>query len=137
MHKGMNKLRGELPAIIRSVGFDFHWSEEKVWQLDLPIEDMPIDRLLWHMNFPFWRDEEDRQYRVMPQEVLQYPALYPSQYQRILHADMRHPLDVMWRKGRWVFLDGLHRFARAVLDGATTVKVRKVPVVAIPLIRVT
>jgi hypothetical protein len=29
-----------LPRIIEEVGFDFHWSEEKVWRLDYPAESL-------------------------------------------------------------------------------------------------
>ena len=128
--------RGEPPEIIRSVGFDFHWSEEKVWQLDLPVEDMRVDQLLWHLDFPFWRDESGKQYSVSPKQVLQHPGMYTGQYKRITEANLQYPLDVMWWRDRWVLLDGLHRFTKTILNGAVSVKIRKVPIEAIPEIRV-
>ncbi len=42
-----------LPKIIKEVGFDFHWSEEKVWKLNYPIEEINIDELSWHFKIPF------------------------------------------------------------------------------------
>ena len=44
----------KIPPIIQEVGFDFHWSEEKVWALDVPVEQMDIHELDWHFDIPFW-----------------------------------------------------------------------------------
>ena len=44
----------KLPKIIEEVGFDFHWSEEKVWALNVPVEEMDIKDLEWHFDIPFW-----------------------------------------------------------------------------------
>ena len=30
-------MKKEMPKIIKDVGFDFYWSEGKVWKLDAPI----------------------------------------------------------------------------------------------------
>ena len=35
-----------IPQIIKDVGFDFSWSEEKVWALDVPVEEMAIEELV-------------------------------------------------------------------------------------------
>jgi hypothetical protein len=45
------------------------------------------------------------------------------------------PLDVMEHRGRLCVLDGLHRLARAVVEGREVVAVRKVPRAVLPLIR--
>jgi hypothetical protein len=66
---------------------------------------------------------------------MSHPEKYPAEYARILGADLTHPLDIMFNKGRWLLLDGLHRLAKAKLNGLKTVNVRKIPASAIPRIK--
>lgn len=123
----------ELPEIIKEVGFDFHWSEEKVWALNIPTEEMGIEELEWHLDIPFWWTKGGF-YDLKPREVIENPEKYKDEYEKIINANMTYPLDVMQWRGRWLFLDGLHRFVKAYLAGDKTVWVRKVPQEAIPLI---
>lgn len=120
----------ELPAIIKEVGFNFHWEESKVWALDLPVEEMPIDDLVWHFDVPFWFSPGGF-YDLKPRSVIDNPEQYEKEYQRTMNANLSHPLDIMLWKGRWLLLDGLHRLAKAYILGQKTVKVRKVPTACI------
>ena len=120
----------EIPQIIKDVGFDFRWDEEKVWALDEPTEEMNIEELTWHFGVPFlW---ENGVYNLKPQEVLDSPDAHKEEYERTLRADLKHPIDIMENKGHWFILDGLHRLVKAYLQGSKTVKVRKIPRSRIP-----
>ena|SRR3989344_1698235 len=123
----------KLPKIIEEVGFDFHWSEEKVWALDVPVEDMDITELEWHFDIPFWF-KPGGYYDLKPNDVLAHPEKYKEEYKRTMKADLSHPLDIMWWKNRWLLLDGLHRLVKAKQLGYKTLKVRKIPKSAIPQI---
>ena len=127
----MNKR--EIPQIIKDVGFDFNWSEEKVWALDIPTEKMPIEQLTWHFDVPFWWKPEGF-YDLTPNEVMKYPTKYQRESDRIKKADLTYPLDIMWWKERWLLLDGLHRLVKAYLNNMKEVDVRKIPVESIPSI---
>jgi hypothetical protein len=124
----------KLPKIIQEVGFDFHWSEEKVWKLDLPIEEMNIEELEWHFKIPFWWTNGGF-YNLKPIEVINNPKKYVDEYKRSMYSDLNYPLDIMFWKNRWLLLDGLHRLVKAKILGLRKVKVRKVPVEAIPFIK--
>ncbi len=117
------------PKIIDDVGFDFDWKEEKVWELDVPVEEISLDELSWHFDIPFWGD-----YDLKPIDVIKDPSKYDSEYKRIMDSDLQYPLDIMFWKGRYLLLDGLHRLAKAKILGLKTVKVRKIPQEAIPQI---
>lgn len=52
-----------------------------------------------------------------------------------MNADMTYPLDIMFWKDRWVMLDGLHRLLKAKHLGMSKVTVRKIPKVAMPIIK--
>lgn len=120
------------PQAIEDVGFDFSWDERKVWQLNVPTEDMPIDELTWHLDVPFLWSKPDGYYDIQPRWVLEKPNEYTSEWQRTRDADTAHPIDVMMWRGQWVILDGLHRLMKLYAAGTRTVRVRKIPESKIP-----
>ena len=108
-------MRDDLPQVIKDVGFDFSWDEQKVWALNVPAIQMPIEELTWHFDVPFlW--EGGGIYNLTPWEVMEHPELYQEEYARMLAADLRHPIDIMENKGRWLILDGLHRLMRIYFE---------------------
>lgn len=123
----------KLPKIIEEVGFDFHWSEEKVWALDVLIGEMDIKNLEWHFNIPFW-NTPGGYYDLTPNQVLENPEKFKEEFDRIMRAKLVHPLDIMFWKNRWLLLDGLHRLVKAHKLGYKKVKVRKIPKEYIPQI---
>lgn len=129
----MNMSR-ELPDIIKEVGFDFSWDERKVWDLDVPTEEMPIDELTWHLDVPFIWSKPDGYYDVNPREVIEHPKQHPEEYERTMQSDTNYPIDVMYWKKRWLILDGLHRLMKQAINGVEVIRVRKVPESAIPQI---
>lgn len=130
----MGKKERKLPGIIKKVGFDFNWNEEKVWKLDVPVEDMDIRELEWHFEIPFW-DTPGGYYDLTPNQVVQNPGKFKDEYVRTMKTSMEYPLDIMFWNGRWLMLDGLHRLLKAKIIGMEKIKVRKIPKEAIPLIR--
>lgn len=115
-----------LPKIIKKVGFDFNWSEEKVWKLNYPIEEINIDKLSWHFEIPFW-DIEKGFYDLKPNEVIDNFKKFKKEYKRTMKSNLIYPIDIMKNKGKWLILDGLHRLVKAKILGHKKVKVRKIP----------
>jgi len=121
-----------IPQIIKDVGFDFDWSEEKVWALDVPTEEIDIHELTWHFDIPFlW---ENGIYNLKPQDVIDEPEKHKEEYKRMMKADLIHPIDIMQNKGRWLILDGLHRLIKASILNMQKVQVRKISRDLIPKI---
>lgn len=123
-----------IPKVILDVGFDFQWSEEKVWALDIPVEEMDIRELEWHFGLPFW-NKGNGYYDLKPNEVLANPEMHKEEFDRTMKADLSHPLDIMFWKNRWLLLDGLHRLAKAKLLRLEKIKVRKIDAKYIPIIK--
>lgn len=128
-------MKYDLPAIIHEIGFDFNWNNSKVWQLDVPVEDMFIDELIWHFDYPFIWPIPDGHKEVTPRQVIEHPKKFPHEYQRTINADVSFPIDIMFCKNKWLILDGLHRLMKQASAGDKVVKVRKIPHSAIPQIR--
>lgn len=126
----------QVPQIIKDVGFDFHWSSKKVWALDEPVIEMPIEELLWHFNVPFWDSEGTDDYNLSPKQLLEDPEKEPTHWEKIQSADTSYPIDIMENKGRWLILDGLHRLVKLHLAGDSIIKVRIIPRSRIPEIEI-
>ena len=124
-------MRDDLPVIIKEVGFDFDWENESVWNLDIPVSEMEIDKLTWHFDIPFhW--QHGGIYNLTSREIIECPEKYKEEYERTLKADLKYPIDIMENKGRWLILDGLHRLMKAYMQGMKKVNVRIIPREKIP-----
>lgn len=113
------------PQIIRENGFDFRWDEEKVWALNVPIEEIEIAELEWILDMPFWTDGT-APYNLTARAVIEDPDKYPDHKKRFEESDTTYPIDIMKNlKDRWLILDGLHRLVKLIVEGNTVVNVRK------------
>ena len=134
-YEDMQKVPKPLPAHIKKYAFDFRWDNKKLWNLSLDSEYMDVSELLWHFDVP-WLHTEGERFNLKPTEIMQDPLLYAQQYERTMQSDTTYPIDVMFNKGRWLILDGLHRLMKAHSEGHKTVKVRKIPHSYIPDIEI-
>ncbi len=117
----------DFPEIIQKYWYAIDWDVEMIWKLDLLVETIPINELIWHMDVPVWPDEAGRKYSVTPRTVLDNPDEHPGEAQRIAAASLRYPLDVYRTPDRLMILDGVHRLAKASSEGLEFVRVRRVP----------
>lgn len=105
---------------------DFHWDLALLHALDLPTVQIPVAELAHHLDLPFWA--YDGPFQVTPHQVGADPLTYRGQYERMLAADLRHPIDVVRRPdNRITILDGIHRLLRAELERRTTLTARDLP----------
>ena len=131
----MKKEMKPLPDHIQQYAFDFKWSNQLVWNLKVESESMSVDDLLWHLDIP-WLHTEGERFNLTPNDILKYPKLYQQQYERTMESDLSFPIDIMYNKGRWLILDGLHRLMKAVHGGERNVVVRKIPRTLVDVIKI-
>jgi hypothetical protein len=120
----------ELPEIIKEVGFDFPFDfvedSKKIWRLEIPTVEVPIDILKWHLDIPFWSSDNGF-YDLSPNRLMSNPQLSADHYRRVLNADMSYPVDFTFYKGRYKIIDGLHRLANAAFRHSQFVNGREIP----------
>lgn len=135
----MRKDWDNLPEEIKEHGLDFHWDNQKVWNLDVPVEEIDIIELEWMLDMPFWhnKNEEEIRYTICPSEVVRDIHRYPFHKERMVKAETKYPIDLMQNKnGQWVVLDGIHRLINLIQQGETKAKVRKISRELIPFIEI-
>lgn len=115
------------PSVIRRYWYSIDWNVADLWALDLPVQTIPLDPLLWHLDVPVWPDDAGRPYRVTPRAVIADPARHPTEHRRVLAADPAFPIEVIDRGGRLMILDGIHRLTQLWSRGASGISVRHVP----------
>lgn len=115
-----------MPPALNDVVLDFAWDRERLWSLDLPVSQVPLAELDWHLDLPMWA-YEGRPFVLTPKEVAEKPEVFREQYARTLAADTDFPLHLLERPGRLTVLDGMHRLLRAHMEGHTRVLAKKVP----------
>lgn len=116
-----------LPQENVAVCVDFPRDLEKLWELELPVEEINIEDLAWHLDLPFFW-QPDLPFSLKPIDVLKNPEKYDYRMSRIMGVAESFPIHIIFWKERWVILDGLHRFCKQVVQGKTVVRVKKVPV---------
>ena len=53
------------PSALKGILYDFWWDVEKLFVLDLPIQTIGIDELLWHFSLPIWTFD-GKQFAISP-----------------------------------------------------------------------
>lgn len=127
----LNK-RKDIPEELASIYFDFHWSQKKLWALDLPTTIMKVSDFIWLIDYPIWASSPpDKIFDLRPAKVLHYLDNFPILKARILNADCSFPIHVMIWRERLVILDGFHRLLKKILINETEIFVKEVPSSAI------
>jgi hypothetical protein len=104
------------------------WEKREIWVLDLPRITLPVRKLAWQLDYPFWSIEPPKpRFDLRPRAVLERLDAYPRHRDRVRAAKLEFPLDVAQFGGRFVILDGLHRLLKAVLCGAADIECKLVP----------
>jgi hypothetical protein len=108
--------------------FASSWDKHELWRLELPRSRIPVDQLVWHLDYPFWSTNRPAPlFDLKPRTVLEDPDEYTVQWSRILAADLRFPIDTGIFGNRRVILDGFHRLLKSIVTGATEIECRLVP----------
>lgn len=115
-----------LPSVIEKYWYAFDWDVEALWALDLKAESFPLSRLEWMLDIPAFGFEGEN-YCLSAREVLRQPFRYAAEYQRVKMASLVFPIEIVWLRGRWVILDGMHRMMKAHEAQHDEIMVRKVP----------
>lgn len=121
----------EVPLEIREMypGFEIH--HQRLWNLDLPVKKIAVDRLTWITHLRVW-PENRRPFAVRPIDVMRYPETHDKHADQVQRSSLDFPIDVFSYRERLVILDGCHRLCKALMNGHLTVRVREVPLVRIP-----
>ncbi len=115
------------PEIVEKYWYSIDWDVTKLWLLDLPVVEIRMNVLFWHLDVPIWPDNKGIPYSITPRQVLEKSTKYHKEYERIVKANLDYPLEIFQNLDKVMILDGVHRFAKAWQIGQKKIHSRWVP----------
>ena len=107
------------------IGFDIDY--KKLWDLDIPVEEIDISLLEYNMDFPYLEQEGTDDWNLTPRMLINNFEKEISHAKKVTEADLSYPIEIYFHNDGWIILDGVHRYTKSVKDGLKTIKVKKVP----------
>jgi hypothetical protein len=92
------------PDAIRQTLPQVRWNLQKLWSLDLPVRQVPVDDLRWQFDLPLWQKNGMR-FQVSPNQVLATPDTFPDHVRRAMTSDLQYAIHLTEHAGRLVVLD--------------------------------
>ena len=115
------------PKILTDVGLSMFVNTVELRDFNVPVSEVDIQDLLWHFDMPVWEKDGTDDWNLTPWEVIHKKDGSIEHRKRVQDADLTHPLIITRYKNRLVILDGIHRLAKAYMEGNKTVKVKVIP----------
>lgn len=112
-----------LPEIL-NIGFKI--DEVKLWDLNIPIEEINISDIDYNLDIPYLEKMGTDDWNLSPRMLIENFDKEKLHASRTRKVDLQYPIEIYKHQGKWIILDGVHRFTKAVLEGHKTIKVRKV-----------
>ena len=104
----------------------FKIDEPKLWAVDLPIENILISEIEYNLDIPYLEKEGTDDWNLTPRVLIETFDKEPHHAKVVAQADITYPIELYLHKGKWIILDGVHRFTKAVLLGHKTINVRRI-----------
>lgn len=112
-----------LPEILDT---GFKVDEPKLWAIDIPVEEVAVSEIEYNLDIPYLEQEGTDDWNLTPRMLLENFDKEVTHAKRVLEVDMQYPIDIYFHNDKWIILDGVHRFTKAVRLGFKTIKVRRV-----------
>ena len=112
-----------LPEIL-NIGF--HADEPKLWATDIPVEEISISEIEYNLDIPYLEQEGTTDWNLTPRMLIRDFSKEIFHAKKVTDANIQYPIEIYFHKGKWIILDGVHRFTKIVQLGHKTIKVRRV-----------
>jgi len=120
-----------IPDSVIPVMAGFWWDDDRIRGLGLPVEELAFAEVAWGLEVSFWSHGR-KPFSLRGREVLEAPDRYPEHRRRVHWSDLRYPLTLYEKRGRWIILDGYHRLVKAAREERATMAVVRLPEAAVP-----
>ena len=113
-----------LPEIL-NIGFKI--DEPKLWEANIPIEEINISEIDYNLDIPYLEQMGTNDWNLSPRMLIKNFDKEKFHAKQTETADLKYPIEIYNHQGKWIILDGVHRFTKAVYLGNKTIKVRRIP----------
>jgi len=112
-----------LPDIL-NIGFKI--DEPKLWAINIPVEEILISDIDYNLDIPYLEQEGTEDWNLTPRMLIENFDKEFSHAKKVNETDLNYPIEIYFYKNKWIILDGVHRFTKAVRLGLKTIKVKRI-----------
>ena len=112
------------PEILK-IGFKVN--EPQLWAVELPVEEINIRDIKYNLDILYLEKEGTDDWNLSPRKLIENFDQEKSHAKRVAGVDLIYLIDIYLNQDKWIILDGVHRFTKAVKEGRKIIKVRKIP----------
>lgn len=112
-----------IPEIINT---GFKIDESELWREDFPVEEISISEIEYNLDIPYLEKKGTDDWNLSPRELIANFEIEIPHSKRVNQCDLSFPIHIYLHKDKWIILDGVHRFTKAVMLGHKTIQVKKV-----------
>lgn len=112
------------PKILTDSGYEIYCDTIKLRELNVPIFDFAIEKLVWNFDLPLWDKDGTDDWNLTPREVINKIPDSSTHRQRIVEADLQFPILLTEKNNKWLIIDGAHRLVKAFEAGQKTIKAK-------------
>lgn len=104
----------------------FRTNEPKLWAINIPVEEILISEIEYNLDIPYLEKLGTNDWNLTPRMLIENLDKELLHAKTVENADLKYPIDIYLHDGKWIILDGVHRFTKAILLGYKTIKARRV-----------
>jgi hypothetical protein len=117
-------MNNQRPKILTDAGYEIYCDTVKLRELDLPIVDFEIDKLIWNFDLPLWEKDGTDDWNLTPWDVINKVEGSTAHQERVKQADLQFPILLLNKNDKWLVIDGVHRLVKAFQVNCKTIKAK-------------
>lgn len=117
-------MENKRPKILTDTGYEIYCDTKKLREVDLPIIDFEIDKLIWNFDLPLWEKDGTDDWNLTPWDVINKIEGSIEHQEKVKQADLRFPILLLNKNGKWLVIDGVHRLVKAFQANNKTIKAK-------------
>lgn len=94
--------------------------------MEIPAEEIEIAEIEYNLDIPYLEQEGTDDWNLTPRMLVENFEREKLHAKKVEEADLKYPIEIYLHQGKWIILDGVHRFSKAVRLGHQTIKVRRI-----------
>ena len=110
----------------KEIDIPFKFKDTLLYDIDLPVEEIALDVLKYNLDIYYLESEGTDDWNLSPRELIDNFAKEKTHAKRVDRVDLNFPICIYFYLGQWIILDGVHRYAKALMNKSRTIRVKKV-----------
>jgi len=117
-------MENKRPKILTDAGYEIYCDTIKLRELDLPVVDFVVDKLIWNFDLPFWEKDGTDDWNLTPWDVINKIDGSAGHQKRVEKADPQFPILLLNKNNNWLIIDGVHRLVKVFQSEGKTIKAK-------------